>query len=52
MERVEGDPRASTVEVVRKVLEIGGIILIAAGGRFGEGVRALNPPDDRQIARR
>jgi predicted transcriptional regulator len=44
MERGEVDPRASTIEAVRRVLEKGGIIFIAAGDRFGEGVRAISPP--------
>lgn len=46
MERGEVDPRTSTVEAVRRVLEKNGVVFIAAGGRLGEGVRAMFPIDD------
>ena len=43
LERGEVDPRASTLQAVRRVLEKGGIIFMAASGRSGEGVRAAAP---------
>jgi predicted transcriptional regulator len=46
MERGEVDPRTSTIEAVRRVLEQNGVMFVAASGRLGEGVRALAPIDD------
>jgi len=46
MERGEVDPRTSTIEAVRRVLEQNGVLFVAASGRVGEGVRALAPIDD------
>jgi predicted transcriptional regulator len=44
MERGEVDPRTSTLESVRRVLEEGGVVFVAASGSLGEGVRAGTPP--------
>ena len=43
IERGEVDPRTSTLQAVRQVLEKGGVIFVAASGRLGEGVRAAAP---------
>jgi len=51
MERGEVDPRTSTIEAVRRVLEQNGVMFVAASGRLGEGVRALAPIDDVNPAR-
>jgi predicted transcriptional regulator len=45
LERGEVDPRASTLQALRRVLEKGGVIFMAASGRLGEGVRAAVPQD-------
>jgi predicted transcriptional regulator len=45
IERGEVDPRASTLQAVRRVLEKGGVIFITASGRLGEGVRAATPQE-------
>ncbi len=46
MERGEVDPRTSTVEAVKRVLEKNGVVFIAPGGRLGEGVRAMLPIEE------
>ena len=51
MERGEVDPRTSTIEAVRRVLEQNGVMFVAASGRVGEGVRALTPIDDGSPAK-
>jgi predicted transcriptional regulator len=45
VERGEVDPRTSTLQAVRRVLEKGGVIFVAASGRLGEGVRAATPQE-------
>ncbi|WP_342629775.1 helix-turn-helix domain-containing protein [Nguyenibacter vanlangensis] len=45
LERGEVDPRASTVEAVRRILEQHGVIFVPASGRIGEGVRAATPAE-------
>lgn len=45
LERGEVDPRASTIEAVRRILEQHGVTFVPASGRIGEGVRAAAPAD-------
>jgi predicted transcriptional regulator len=45
VERGEVDPRTSTLQAVRRVLEKGGVTFVAASGRLGEGVRAATPQE-------
>jgi predicted transcriptional regulator len=45
VERGEVDPRTSTLQAVRRVLEKGGVIFVAASGRLGEGVRGATPQE-------
>ena len=45
IERGEVDPRTSTLQAVRRVLEKGGVTFVAASGRLGEGVRAATPQE-------